>query len=330
MTPAPAVDIVTFTPNPALDITTSVERVLPTHKMRCGPARYDPGGGGVNVARVAHVLGVSVNAVFPAGGATGDALVTLLDAEAVRHQRIRIAAPTRESFTVNEETSRRQYRFVLPGPVLTDSEHSECLHRLRDAAAQARYVVASGSLPPGTPADCYQRVASDCATLGRALILDTSGAGLHGVRSGVFLLKPSVGELAECVGSDLSTEDEQDRAARTLIERGVARNVLVSLGPDGAVLVTPTATFRYRAPVIAEGSGVGAGDALVAGLTCGLVWGWPLPHAVRLGMAAGAAMLLTPGTAVCSEVEVRRLFGMVAEPSPSQALQSHHGIGGTR
>ncbi len=77
--PAPSrAQIVTLTMNPALDITTSVDVVRPTEKLRCETPRYDPGGGGINVARIAHVLGGSVSAVFPAGGPTGGLITTLL------------------------------------------------------------------------------------------------------------------------------------------------------------------------------------------------------------------------------------------------------------
>jgi 6-phosphofructokinase 2 len=147
------------------------------------------------------------------------------------------------------------------------------------------------------------------------LILDTSGSGLrHLDGSSVFLLKPSVRELRECVGRELRDESEQVAAARELIERGCARNVLVSLGSQGALLATAEGAQRYPAVAVPPGSGVGAGDAMVAGITVGLSDGWPLDKAVRLGIAAGAAMLMTPGTAACTRDDVERLFEATPEP----------------
>ena len=306
--------------NPALDITTSTEVVRPTDKLRCAAARYDPGGGGINVAHVAEVLGASSMAVFPVGGPAGELVITLLLAEGLAVQRVSIGGSTRESFTVNETSTSGQYRFVLPGPELTPAEQAECLLQLRRAAASAQIVVASGSLPPGVPEDFYQQVANLCAEQDAKFLLDTSGGGLKQVDSGVYLLKPSLRELRECVGRELGSETEQLAAARELIDRGVARHVLVSLGSRGALLVTAEGGLRYPPVEVPPGSGVGAGDAMVAGVAVGLTRGWPLTEAVRLGVAAGAAMLLTPGTAPCTRADAERLFAETPSPIPAQPV----------
>ena len=102
----PGSTIVTLTMNPALDITTDTDRVIPTDKMRCGVPRYDPGGGGITVARIAHVLGESVLALFPAGGHAGDKVTDLVADSGVPVQRITVANSTRESFTVDEHRCR--------------------------------------------------------------------------------------------------------------------------------------------------------------------------------------------------------------------------------
>lgn len=307
--------IVTLTMNPALDITTDADVVGSTEKTRCGAPRYDPGGGGINVARIARVLGADATACFPVGGATGDVLTTLVVGEGVPTHRTRIADSTRESFTVNERSTGRQYRFVLPGPRLTFAEQAQCLDVLRKGAAAAEYVVASGSLPPGVPADWYQKVADICRSAGALLILDTSGAGLTHVTSGVFVLKASVRELRECVGRELCTDVEQVIAAHELIERGVSQAVVVSRGSEGALLVTAGLGQRFSAIPVRAGNGVGAGDAMVAAITVGLSRAWSLAESVRYGIAAGAAMMLTPGTAVCRRSDVDRFDDLVAEPA---------------
>lgn len=313
--------IVTLTMNPALDITTTAQRVGPTDKVRCHGARHDPGGGGINVARIAGMLGAPVFAVFPAGGPTGDVLSDLLADSGVPFRRVKIGGRTRESFTVNEQSTGQQYRFVLPGPRLTSAEQAQCLDELRVAARSAEFVVASGSLPPGVPVDYYQRVSDVCRSVDALFVLDTSGGGLQHIRSGVFLLKPSLRELREYAGCELATESEQVAAAQQLIQNGMAQAVVVSLGARGALLVTPSASQRFPAIRMRAGSGVGAGDAMVAAITVGLTRGWPLIKSVRFGIAAGAAMLLTPGTAACSRDDVERLFPLVGEPADVDILR---------
>jgi 6-phosphofructokinase 2 len=307
-------DIITLCMNPALDITTDTEVVRPTNKLRCAAARHDPGGGGINVARVAQALGAKSVAVFPAGGPAGEVVNRLLAAESIAVQRVAIGGWTRESFTVNESSTAAQYRFVLPGPELTAAEQTECIRQLRGAAGSAKIVVASGSLPPGVPDDFYQQVADVCADLEVKLLLDASGGGLKHLTSGVYLIKPSLRELSEHVGRELLSEAEQFSAARELVDRGAAECVLVSLGADGALLVTAAAGLRYEPVRVPPGSSVGAGDAMVAGVAVGLTRGWALSEAVRLGIAAGAAVHLTPGTAACTREDTERLFAQSAAP----------------
>lgn len=306
--------IVTLTMNPALDITTDIGRVAPTDKMRCGPPRYDPGGGGINVARIATALGVSASAVFPAGGPTGGMVTDLVANSGVDVRRIPIAGSTRESFTVNEHSTGQQYRFVLPGQALSFAEQACCLDETRKAIGSAHFVVASGSLPPGVPPDFYQRVSEMCRARSVRFVLDTSGAGLSHIEAGVFLLKVSLRELTELVGRELPDDAAQTRAAGVLISGGRARMVIVSKGSAGALLVTESTSQSFSAIAVRGGSGVGAGDAMVAATVVGLTRGWPIDKSVRLGVAAGAAMLLTPGTAVCTRHDVERFFDIVPEP----------------
>ncbi|WP_262028110.1 1-phosphofructokinase family hexose kinase [Microvirga sp. Mcv34] len=300
--------VVTLTMNPALDIATSADAVMPTDKIRCGPPRYDPGGGGINVARVIRRLGGDALAIFPAGGAAGTALDTLLDRERLLSCRVPIAGTTRESFTVDERRSGQQYRFVLPGPKLSEEEWRACLAHLARLADGTRFIVASGSLPPGVPADFFQQVADLAKSLETRLVLDTSGDALRQIRSGAYLLKPSLRELKEWVGEDLPDEASQVAAAQSLIARGICEVMVVSLGGHGALLVSAEGAERlapFRVPVR---SAVGAGDCMVGAIVFGLMQGMDLRHAVRLGMAAGAATLMTPGTELCRREDVERLY----------------------
>ena len=300
--------IVTLTINPALDIATSTDRVEPTHKLRCSMPRYDPGGGGINVARAVHALGGDAVAIFPAGGAAGEMIRHLLEQQAVRHNAIAISGFTRESLAVEERITGRQFRFLLPGPQISESDQERCLDQLALAAAEATYIVASGSLPLGVPEDFYARIAKLAQSLGKRFILDTSGAALKQAGRGIYLLKPSLRELGDLVGSEIRTEREQEQAAREIIEQGRSEVIVVSLGDQGALLVTAGRAERFAAiPVEASGS-VGAGDSTLAGIMVSLCRGLELGEAVRYGMAAGAAALLGSGTELCRRSDVERLY----------------------
>ncbi|WP_306303919.1 1-phosphofructokinase family hexose kinase [Smaragdicoccus niigatensis] len=276
--------------------------------MRCSKSRYDPGGGGINVARVAQALGEKACAVFPAGGLTGGQIIGLLAEASIPMAVVAIEGPTRESFTVNETETGNQYRFVLPGPSLTESAQRQCLTRLSEATSDGSFVVASGSLPPGVPPGFLNEVARLCSLRGLRLVVDTSGAGLSNLSEPVYLLKPSVRELREFTGLPLDSDDEQAAAAEDIVMQGRAEIVVVSKAAAGVLLVSADGVVRIPAVPVPPGSGVGAGDALVAGIVVGLTQGLPVVEAVRYGMAAGAAMLLTPGTEVCKKPDVERLY----------------------
>lgn len=306
--------IVTFTANPALDITTDTDVVRCIEKLRCGPTRYDPGGGGINVARVAHSLNTAATAVFPVGGPMGQTILELMNQAAVPVRPVEIDGQTRESFTVNERASGQQYRFVMPGPTMTAAEQTRCLDVLRETTRGAHFVVCSGSLAPGLTPDLYQKVAQMCRETGALMVADTSGRGLTHIRSDVYLLKASMRELQDCAGRQLADDSARVAAARNLIARGVTRIVVISCGAAGALLITDTTALRFPAVPVTSMSGVGAGDAQVAAMITGLGRGWSLEKSMRFGVAAGAAMLLTPGTDVCRAEDLQRLFGAVPDP----------------
>jgi 6-phosphofructokinase 2 len=300
--------IVTLTMNPALDIATATDRVVPTHKLRCEAPRYDPGGGGINVARAAHALGGDALAIFPAGGSAGEMIRHLLREEGVAHEAVAIAGFTRESLAVEERRSGQQYRFILPGPEIGPADQARCLDALAAAAPSAEFILASGSLPLGVPEDFYAQVGKLAKKYGKRLVLDTSGAALEQASRGIYLLKPSLRELEDLTARQIHSEGDEVAAARRLIGEGRAEIVVVSLGARGALLVTAAETERFPAIQVSAKSTVGAGDSMLAGIVCGLTRGMRLRDAVQFGIAAGSAALLGRGTQLCRLADVERLY----------------------
>lgn len=301
-------DILTVTMNPALDVSTSTDKVMDTHKLRCTAPIFHPGGGGINVARVVHRLGGDCLALYLAGGMNGRRLRQLLEHEQVRGHCIAIAGETRESFSVHEMSSGRDFRFVLPGPALTPGEWQAGLDHISALDTPPPYLVASGGLPPDVPQDFYVRLARLAKARGSRVVLDTSGPALAAALSeGVYLVKPSLRELRELTGHPLETEPDRHAAALQIIRSGQAQVVALSLGEDGALLVTADRALRARSLPVPVASSIGAGDSFVGGLVWALNRHEALEPAFRYGMAAGAAALLAPGTALCQAADVERL-----------------------
>jgi 6-phosphofructokinase 2 len=192
------VDIITLTPNPAVDLSTSVDRVEPVMKLRCAtPQRY-PGGGGVNVARVVKRFGGDVEAILPVGGFTGQLLRRLINNEGIPSRIIEAEAETREDFSVSELSTAQQYRFVMPGLPLREGDWRACLDTLAATSPRPKFVVGSGSLPPGVPNDFYAQAAEIARRLGARFVLDTSGAPLAAALDRGASFHPAKSRLWRC------------------------------------------------------------------------------------------------------------------------------------
>jgi 6-phosphofructokinase 2 len=315
--------ILTLTMNPALDVSTEVDHVEPEHKLRCAESQTHPGGGGINVARVMHRLGADCLALYPSGGLTGQTLTQLLHQEGVPTRVTAMAGETRQSFSAHEACSGKDYRFVLPGPRLSEAEWQVCLDEI--SVLRPACLVASGSLPPGVPDDFYARLARLLKTWQGRLALDSSGpALLQAVQEGVWLIKPSLRELQALTGLALPTLAERLAAARALIAQGRAQIVALSMGPEGALLVSASGAWHAEALQVPVASTIGAGDSFVGGLIWALsrttesvpagtpssaapAGGQDLAEAFSWAMAAASAALLSSGTALCQAADVSRL-----------------------
>jgi 6-phosphofructokinase 2 len=301
-------DILTVTLNPALDVLTTIDQVSDTHKMRCGAVIKHPGGGGVNVARVLHRLGANCVAAYLAGGVTGERHHKLMSAEKVRCHVIPITDETRESFSVHELTSGNDFRFVLPGPNVSATEIETCF----DYVAQhlpKQLLVISGGLAPGMPTDFYARLAALAKQQGVRVVLDTNGPALaEALKVGVYLFKPSLRELRDLTSQALLDEASQIAAAQQLIQQGQAEIVAVSLGAEGAMVVSADECWRARSISVDVQTTIGAGDSFVAGMVWSLSRGDTLLKAFQFGMASGAAALLAPGTSLAQASDVHRLI----------------------
>ncbi len=305
--------ILTITLNPTIDMSGVAEVVRPTRKTRMSSTRYEPGGGGINVARVIAVLGGDAEALYLAGGEMGSFLDRLLDEQKIRRRRIPVAGQTRIAFMVQEQSTGLEYRFIPAGQPVEPEAIDLCFEAL--ASLNSGYVIASGSLPPGAPEDTFARMAKSAAGKGSKFVLDTSGAGLKAALQGsrLFLVKPSRGELEQLMERKLD-EDGIRQAAADLVARGAAEFVAVTLGADGALLASATGILRLPATHVRVRSAVGAGDSFLGAMVWAMSEGKPPEEAFRLGIAAGAAATMTPGTKLCRREDIFELFHAGRKP----------------
>ena len=309
--------IVTLTANPALDKSAEADHVMPEHKLRCRNLKQEPGGGGINVSRAIKKLRGESVAYYFSGGTSGQTMHQLLEAEAIEHYPVAINSPTRESLTIFETSTTLQYRFNMPGPTVTTAEWQQCLETLSQLQPQPDYLVASGSLPPGTPSDFYAELARLAKQQGIRMILDTSTVeALHlALAQNVFLIKPNLREFRFLADSDLENESDQEAFAREIVEKGQSQVVVVSLGAAGVLMVSQDGCERLRTPTVPIKSKVGAGDSTVAGIVLALSRNQPLRQAIQYGVAAGAAAVMTPGSELCRLEDTERLY---------QTIRSEH------
>jgi len=301
--------IVTMTLNPAIDKSSSVAHVTAERKLYCKRPRFEPGGGGVNVSRAIKKLGGESMLLYPAGGLTGERLQGLLDEEGLNHRPFPIEGLIRESLVVMEESTGRQYRFGMPGPELQKKEWEQFLDVLSAVEPAPDYLVASGSLPPGVPADFYPRVARAGKKKGAKTIIDASGEALEeALKEGVYLIKPNVREFRELVGEDIKEESQIKAAAQKMVKSGRCEVLVISLGAAGALMVSEEISEHILPPTVPIVSKVGAGDSMVAGIVLSLARGKPLRESVLFGAAAGTSAVMTPGTELCRREDAERLF----------------------
>jgi len=305
--PAP---ILTLTLNPALDMATEVAQILPGHKLRCSEPQLDPGGGGLNVSRAIRALGGDSLALVAIGGLTGDRLAGLIRQAGVTFLSILGPGETRQSLTVTEESTGKQYRFMLPGPVWGEAERARVFTLLSATARPGGFSVISGSQPPGVPMDFAAQLAQSMPD--SRVVLDTSGKPLDQAVNAPIpnldVLRMDTEEAESLTGHPLHSRADTADFAQSLALKGVAKRVIIARGAEGNVLATATHRLFSPAPQVPVKSTVGAGDSFVAALVLALARGQSDAEALALGAAAAAAAVMTDATQLCRPEDVMRLL----------------------
>jgi 6-phosphofructokinase 2 len=237
-------------------------------------------------------------------------LCSLLDEEGIPFHAVDTHVETRENWIMLEAGNNHQYRFTFPGRQVQETTIQTLIDHIRSFSPS--YVVASGSLPPGLPDHFYGLIVKNAIAAGARCIVDTSGSALEALKGkGTYLIKPNIGELCKLLQLSSLSHEEVSGAAQQIITDGYAQIVVVSMGPEGAWLITKDEKFFAAAPPVKKKSTVGAGDSMVAGITYMLEQKRSLQQAIAFGVACGSAATMNEGTQLFKKEDAEKLFQII-------------------
>ncbi|MEP2531882.1 1-phosphofructokinase family hexose kinase [Shimia sp.] len=308
-------DILTVTLNPCVDLATGISALEPGLKLRCSDPAFDPGGGGINVSRAIKLLGGRSAALVAIGGNNGARLLELLTQEGIATVGFQGPGETRQSLSVTSEADGGQYRFVLPGPSWSENDLRRALDTIDQATGRETLVVLSGSQPPGVAKNFPAILSGHVQDRRARLVVDTSGPALANLvedpHESLHVLRMDAEEAEGLAGRALPSRADTAAFARSLVDRGIARYVLVSRGPDGSVLATSDGCWHAVSPRVKVVSAVGAGDSFVGGFTYALSRNDAPPECLRLAVATAASAVTTEATRLCDPDMVRDMMPQI-------------------
>ena len=303
--------VVTVTLNPAIDKTVIIDKLQIGGLNRVQSVRMDPGGKGINVARVLHQFEIPVYAAGVIAGIQGQNLLQYLNKEGIKTDFLTVPGETRTNLKVVEASSNITTEINEPGFSVESSDMEAFIQRLYGLLQDASYLVLGGSLPKQVDASIYQELMKISGKLGVRVILDADGeALLQGIQAVPYAIKPNLHELERLAGRKLTSDREILQEARKLLEQGIAI-IIVSMGAQGAIVMDKKEAYRVRTAPIVPKSTVGAGDSMVAVLVYCLINRYSLAQTAEWITAAGTVTASKPGTQVCSLPEVRQFLSYV-------------------
>jgi 1-phosphofructokinase len=274
-------DAVTVTLNPAVDETVFVDRLTTGAVNRARSLRRQAGGKGINVAALLADAGLRVAVTGLLGRENPGVFDRLFRSRGLEDRFVRIPGETRTGIKIVDRAAAETTDLNLPGLEPSPDDLAALETALGECVAPGVWVALSGSLPPGVEPDYLAALVATVHALGGRVAVDTSGPPLAAaVAAGVDLVKPNRDELAELCGRTLDGFADTLEEAAALRRRGLS-HVIVSLGHEGAMFLTPDGNVMAGAPPVAVTSTVGAGDALLAGYLAALVAGRPVADRAR-------------------------------------------------
>ena len=293
--------IYTVTFNPSLDYIVSVDNFRLGLTNRTDSELLLPGGKGINVSVVLMNLGIESTALGFVAGFTGEEVIRRLEQMGVKNGFIRLE----EGFTrINLKLKSIDGTEINGQEPAIGEEPAGLLMKKLNTLGEGDVLFLSGSIPASMPDDAYRKIMEMLDGKGIMTVVDATGHLLMNVLEyRPFLIKPNNHELGEIFETELKTRESVIPYGRKLQEMG-ARNVLVSMAGEGAVLIAANGeVYDTPAPEGKLVNGVGAGDSMVAGFMAGYMERHDYGHAFRMGVAAGSASAFSENLATKQEIE---------------------------
>jgi 1-phosphofructokinase len=308
--------IITVTANTAVDKLVGIGDIAAGSATRGVPAALFPAGKGINVARTVEALGKRVVALGLVGR-NARPLFEKLNSPLLTMQLIEVPGETRINVTLLDPSIGATNHIKNPGFTIRSGDLESLTVALRRTISCRDIVVISGSLPSGADSGTYEHLVRECRLLDASVILDSSGDELRrGLKGHPFMIKPNIEELEELVGRRLGKSEPAIAAAAKEITAEGVDLVVVSRGSLGVIVVSRNDDKVLKANVAVKSSSasdvaVGSGDALVGGFAVGLLEHRSVAEIIRLGVACGAANLLTIGPGACTLRDIEELLPKV-------------------
>ncbi|PLS05346.1 1-phosphofructokinase [Neobacillus cucumis] len=301
--------IATVSLNPSIDVRYSLPVFQIGQIHRAASIDKTAGGKGLNVSRVLSQLGMKVSCTGFLGGKNGEWIADRLQDSMLENRFIPIKGETRSCLAILTEDG--QTEILEQGPYISEDERKLFLEIYDSILEEADYIVASGSLPTGLEQSFYQLLADRAKQKGRYFLLDTSGIGLaQGIQGKPFLIKPNKEEFCKLIGKSHIELDEMMEYAQEICKNGV-EYLLLSMGKEGALLVSKSRILKADIPVIKAMNPVGSGDSMLAGFTFAHSKEYSLEEVLKWACACGMSNAASEKTGSINPLEVQQFINLI-------------------
>ncbi len=280
--------ILTVTANPTIDRVYFIDGFETGKVHRADRVTQSAGGKGINVARVAKILGRETSAMGFVGGYTGEYIKSEVEKQGITPLFTDIEGETRTNVNISDK-SGKSGEILEPGPEISQEEKSRFIKEYFANVDGCNIICASGSLPRGLTSDFYIELVELAKQKGKQIIVDTSGKALSDVLyAKPYMVKPNKDEISVLMNKQVETDNDIKEALTFLFEKGIELP-LVTLGKDGAAAMIDGCFYKFSAPAVKAVNAVGSGDSAVAGIAAGVDSGLSMIDAIKLAMACGVA-----------------------------------------